>query len=82
MILLRQCYKIFLGGITKNNTCCGHHNQLRKSCVLNLSCDQFNQLCLAEGKIAPGVFILPHEAKLVSVIISNEKIETSALVSA
>jgi len=27
-----------------------------------LSCDYFNQSCLAKGKIAPAV-ILPHEAK-------------------
>jgi len=29
----------------------------------NLSCDQFNQSCMAEGKIAPGVSMLPYEAK-------------------
>jgi len=38
-------------------------SQLRKSCVPNLSCDQFNQLCSAEGKIAPAMSILLHEAK-------------------
>jgi len=29
----------------------------------NMSCDQFSQSCLAGGKIATGVYILPHEAK-------------------
>ena len=41
---------------------CRCHGQLSKACVLNLSCDYFNQSCLAKGKIAPAV-ILPHEAK-------------------
>jgi len=54
---------IYLGCVTKNNTCYRHHNQLDKSCVPNLSCDQFNQSCLAESKLALGVFILPHETK-------------------
>jgi len=30
-------------------------SQLSNSCVPNLSCDQFNQSCSPEGKIAPGV---------------------------
>jgi len=33
--------------------CCRHHNQLSKLCAPTLSCDQLNQSCLAEGKIAP-----------------------------
>jgi len=33
-----------------------------KSCP-NLSCDQLSQSCSAGGKIAPGVYILPHKAK-------------------
>jgi len=52
-----------LGGVTENNTCYRHHNQLDKRYISNLSCDQFNQSCLAEDKIASGVFILPHETK-------------------
>jgi len=38
-------------------SCYRHHSQLSKSSVLNLSCDQFNQSCLAECKITPGVSI-------------------------
>ena len=36
--------------------------QLSRSYVLNLSCDHFNQLCSAKGKIDHAI-ILPHEAK-------------------
>jgi len=39
------------------------HSQLRQSCCPNLSCDQFSQSCLAGGKIAPEMYILPHNAK-------------------
>jgi len=42
--------------------CYRHHSQLSKSCSPNVSYDQFNHSCLAEGKISPGVFILPHKA--------------------
>ena len=38
------------------------HSQLRQSCCPNLSCDQFSQSCSAGGKVAPGVYILPHKA--------------------
>jgi len=34
-----------------------------QSGVSNLSCDQFNQSFLAEGKIASKVFILPLKTK-------------------
>jgi len=30
--------------------------QLSTSCVLNLSCDHFNQSCSSQGKITPAVF--------------------------
>jgi len=39
------------------------HSQLRQSSCPNFSCDQFSQSCSAAGKIAPGVYILPHKAK-------------------
>ena len=38
-------------------------SQLRPSRCPNLSCDQFSQTCSTGGKIAPGVYILPHKAK-------------------
>ena len=37
------------------------HSQLRQSCCPNLSCDQFSQSCLVDGKIAPGVYIMPYK---------------------
>jgi len=39
------------------------HLQISQSSCPNLSYDQFSQSCLAGGKIAPGVYILPHKAK-------------------
>jgi len=43
-------------------SCYRCHGQLSKTCVPNLSCDYFSQLCLAKGKIAP-VDSLPNKAK-------------------
>ena len=37
-------------------------SQLSRTCVSNLSCDYFSELCSAKGKITSGV-ILPREAK-------------------
>jgi len=75
----------FLGCVTENYRCCRHHNQLSKSCVLNMSCDQFNQSCLVEGKTAWSVYFaswgkidtpwVMHSAS----IIGNEKIKTLVL---
>ena len=38
------------------------HGQLIRTCAPNLSCDYFNQSCLAEGEVAPAVILL-HKAK-------------------
>jgi len=37
----------------------------------DLSCYQFSQSCLAGGKIAPGVYILPHKAKQECILPRN-----------
>jgi len=45
------------------------HSQLRQRSCPNLSCDQFRQSCSAGGKIAPGVYILPHKVIVACEII-------------
>ena len=37
--------------------------QVRRPCILNLSCDHFKQLCLSKGKRAPALLLSHHVAK-------------------
>ena len=50
-------------------TICRCHSQMRHSSCPNLSCDQFSQSCSAGGKIAPGVYTLPHKIIVTGEII-------------
>ena len=50
--------KLYMWKLANGLSCCRCHNhQLDRLCISNLSCDYFNQLCLAKEKIAPAVFL-------------------------
>ena len=59
---------------------CRCHSQLRQSSCPNWSCDQFSQSCSASGKIAPGVYILPHKAMTGVHILPHQIIVTCEII--